>query len=106
MKGTHKARAFNAKYRDNPEAAATYLNKALATGDPVLVTKAIGDMIRAQGMTKVAQKAGKRRDSLYKMFRGEQSATLNAAIAVLQALDIHLIAKPTVLAEPGLRAKK
>ena len=58
MKGTPKARAFNVKYRDNPEAIATYLNKALATGDPVLVTKAIGDMIRAQGMTKFAQKAG------------------------------------------------
>ena len=58
MKGTHKARAFNAKYRDNPEAVATYLNKALATGDPVLATKAIDDVIRAQGMTKVAQKAG------------------------------------------------
>ena len=102
-KGTPKARAFNAKYRDNPEAIATYLNKALATGDPVLATKAIGDMIRAQGMTKVAQKAGKRRDSLYRMFRGEQSATLNAAIAVLQALDIQLIAEP--MASRGLKAK-
>ena len=55
-KGTPKARAFNAEYRENSEAIATYLNEALATGDPVLATKAIGGMIRAQGMTKVAQK--------------------------------------------------
>jgi probable addiction module antidote protein len=102
-KETPKARAFKEKYRDNPEAIATYLNKALVTGDPVLATKAIGEMLRAQGMTKVAQKAGKRRDSLYKMFRGEQSATLNAAIAVLQALDILLIAEP--MASRALKAK-
>ena len=102
-KGTPEARAFIAKYRDNPEAIAAYLNKALATGDSVLATKAIGEMLRAQGMTKVAQKAGKRRDSLYKMFRGEQNATLNAAMAVLQALDIKLIAEP--MASPGLKAK-
>jgi probable addiction module antidote protein len=102
-KRTAKAQALNAKYRDNPEAVATYLNKALATGDPVLATKAIGDMIRAQGMTRFAQKAGKRRDSLYRMFRGEQSATLNATIAVLQALDIKLIAEP--MASRGLKVK-
>jgi probable addiction module antidote protein len=99
-----KARAIIAKYQDNPAAIAEYLNDALLKGDAVRITKAIGDMIRAQGTTKVAQKAGKRRDSLYRMFRGEQSATLNAAIAVLQALDIQLTAEP--MASRGLKAKK
>ena len=101
--GPDSVGAFYAEHRDNPEAIAMYLNKALATGDPVLATKAIGDMMRAQGMTKFAQKAGMRRDSLYRMFRGEQSATLNAAIAVLRALDMQLIAKP--MASRGLKVK-
>jgi DNA-binding phage protein len=37
--------------RDDPSAIAKYLNDALSTGDPVLITKAIGDMVRAQGVT-------------------------------------------------------
>jgi len=48
---TPKARAFDAaKYRDDPRAIAEYLNDAISTGDPVVITKAIGDMVRAQGV--------------------------------------------------------
>ena len=40
-----KARFFDAaEYRDNPKMIAKYLNHALAMGDAVLVTKAIGEM--------------------------------------------------------------
>ncbi len=42
-----KARAFDAaKYRNQPKMIAKYLNHALATGDAILITQAIGDMIR------------------------------------------------------------
>jgi probable addiction module antidote protein len=102
---TPEDRAFIAKYRDNPSAIAKYLNDALATGDPVLITKAIGAIMRAQGVPGVAQKVGQRRDSLYRMFRGEQSATLNVAIAVLLALDMQLIVKPSAPVKLGLKAK-
>jgi len=88
------AAAFAAKYRDNPRAIAKYLNGALSTGDPVLITKAIGDMVRAQGVAKFAQKAEMRRDSLYKAFSGESSPALGRVMTVLLALDIQLIAKP------------
>ncbi len=44
---TPSERAFAAKHRDNPRAIAKYLNDALSTGDPVLITKAIGEMVRA-----------------------------------------------------------
>jgi DNA-binding phage protein len=44
-----KARPFDAaKYRDDPRAIAKYLNDALSTGDPVHITKAIGDMVRSR----------------------------------------------------------
>jgi len=36
---TPTAAAFAAKYRDNPRAIAKYLNDALSTGDPVLITR-------------------------------------------------------------------
>jgi probable addiction module antidote protein len=89
-----EALAFDKKHRDDPRAIAKYLNGALSTGDPVLITKAIGDMVRAQGVAKFAQKAGMRRDSLYRMFNGEMSPTLETVMNALMGLDIQLIAKP------------
>ena len=102
-----KARAFDAsKYRDNPKAIAKYLNDSLAAGDPVLITKALGAMIRAQGVTRFAKKSGRRRDSLYPMFRGKSSPAFDTVLNVLRALDIQLVAKPSVPPEElGLKAK-
>ena len=49
------------KYRDNPKMIAKYLNDALATEDAGLITKAIGDMVQAQGMSRFSQKVGLRK---------------------------------------------
>jgi probable addiction module antidote protein len=102
-KTTPKAEAFATEYRDDPRAIAKYLNDALSTDDPVLITKAIGDMVRAQGVTRFSKKAGMRRDTLYRSFRGELRPPFDKVINVLLALDIRLIAKPVDL---GPKAKK
>ena len=91
---TPTAEAFAAKYRDNPRAIAKYLNDALSTGDPVLIKKAIGDVVRAQGVTRFSQKAGVRRENLYRSFKGELKPSFDTVLKVLIALDIQLIAKP------------
>ena len=53
---TRKHRSLNAAdYPDQPKMIATVLNDALATGDTIAFVKAIGDLIRAQGVTKVSQ---------------------------------------------------
>ena len=89
-----KARAFDAaKHRDNPREIAKYLNHALSTADPVHITKAIGDMVRAQGVARVSQKSGIERTSLYRSFKG--NPTIERVINVLTALDIQLTAKPS-----------
>jgi probable addiction module antidote protein len=98
-------KAFITKYRDNPKAIAVYLNDALAKGDAVLVTKAIGAMVRAQGTKGVAQRAGQHRESLYRMFSSERGPALGTAMAVLQALDIQLIAEPTASCGPKGKGK-
>jgi len=90
---TPSERAFAAKHCDNPRAIAKYLNDALSTGDPV-ITKAIGDMVRAQGVTRFSKKAGLRRDNLYR-FNGESSPAFDRVIDVLQGLDMQLIVKPS-----------
>ena len=85
--------AFDAKYREKPRAIAKYLNDALSTNDPVHITKAIGDMVRAQGVTAFSQKTGLDRTSLYRSFRGKMRPPLETVLNVLIALDIQLIAK-------------
>ena len=90
---TPSERAFTTKHRDNPRAIAKYLNGALSTGDPILIMKAIGDMVRAQGVTRFSQNAGMRRDNLYR-FNGESSPTFDRVIDVLQGLNMHLMVKP------------
>jgi len=92
---TPSERAFAAKHCDNPRAIAKYLNDALATGDSVLLTKAIGDMVRAQGVTRVSRRPHMRRDNLYRAFKGELKPAFDKVIKVLIALDIELVAKPS-----------
>src|SRR5258705_9982254 len=90
---TPSERAFTAKHCDNPRAIAKYLNGALSTGDPILIMKAIGDMVRAQGVTRFSQNAGMRRDNLYR-FNGESNPTFDRVIDVLRGLNMHLMVKP------------
>jgi probable addiction module antidote protein len=92
--------AFDAKYRENPRAIAKYLNHALSTRNPVHILKAIGDMVRAQGVAGFSQKTGLERTSLYRSFKGELRTPFEKVLHVLAALDIQLIAKPPVIAKP------
>jgi DNA-binding phage protein len=43
---------------------------------------------------KVSERAGLRRDNLYRTFNGKTSPALDRVITVLLALDIQLVAKP------------
>jgi probable addiction module antidote protein len=91
-----KAGTFDAaKYRDKPKMIAEYLNDALATGDTAVTTKAIGTMVRAQGMTRFSQKVGLGRESLYRSFKGNTSPGFDTVIKMLLALEIQLIVKPS-----------
>ena len=74
---------------------AEHLNDALATGDAVLVTKAIGYMVRAQGMTRFSKKVGLRRDGLYRSFRGKISPTFDTVLSVMLALNVQIVVKPS-----------
>jgi probable addiction module antidote protein len=90
-----KVRGFDdPKYRGNPKMIAKYLNVAFATGDQAIATKAIGDMVRAQGMSRFSQKVGLRREGLYRSFRGNMGPGFDAVMKVLGALQIQIVAKP------------
>jgi probable addiction module antidote protein len=61
--------------------------------DTSLITNAIGDMMRAQGMSRISKKVGLRRESLYRSFRGGYGSGFDTVLKVLLALNIQFVAK-------------
>jgi probable addiction module antidote protein len=81
-------------YLRTPEEMAAYLEACIeeADGDVALIAKALGDIARAQGMTKVARDAGLSRESLYKALSGERSPSFDTILRVVSALGLKLSA--------------
>jgi probable addiction module antidote protein len=68
---------------------AGYLQAALLEGDPALVAAALGDIARAEGMTRVAHQTGLGRESLYKALSPTGNPELATALKVVEALGIR-----------------
>jgi probable addiction module antidote protein len=80
--------------RDQLKMFASVLNDALAKGDTVTFVKAIGDLIRAQGMTEVSQKTGLNRSTLYISFGGDMMPNIDRVIRTLAALELEVVVRP------------
>lgn len=86
-----KATPFDvADYLDDAEMIAEYLNEALASGDAALVTKAVGNVARAKGMTSVAKEAGVTREALYRSLSESGRPEFATVMKSLNALGIRL----------------
>jgi probable addiction module antidote protein len=72
-----------------------YLEAALHDGDPAVVTAALGDIARAQGMTRVARRAGLGRESLYKALSAKGNPEFGTVLKVVEALGLELHAAAT-----------
>ncbi|MFT4278264.1 MAG: putative addiction module antidote protein [Rhodopseudomonas sp.] len=83
-----------ADYLDSPEMIAAYLTEAFESEDPALITKAIGAVARAKGMSGVAEDAGLSRENLYRAFGGGARPEFATVLKVLHALGISLVAQP------------
>jgi len=96
MPKTRTTRYDVADHLRTPEEMAAYLEACLeeADGDAAFIAKALGDIARAKGMSKVARKAGLSRESLYKALSGERSPGFDTVLKVLRALDLTLRAEP------------
>ena len=73
---------------------ADFLNDVLATGDTVTFVKAIGDVTRAQGMTKVSRETGLNRATLYISFGGTMMPNIDRVIRTLAALRLEIVVRP------------
>jgi len=67
-----------------------YLNAAFEDGDTAVIAAALGDIAKAEGMSKVARKTGLGRESLYKALSPDGNPALTTILKVLKAFDLNL----------------
>ena len=96
MSKTKTTRYDVAEHLRTPKEMAAYLEACIeeANGDATFIAKALGDIARAKGMTKVARDAGLSRESLYKALSGERSPEFDTILKVVDALGLKLHAEP------------
>jgi probable addiction module antidote protein len=63
---------------------------ALASGDPNIITSALGLIARARGMSALAKETGLSRETLYKALSEGGNPTLDTLMKVTQALGVRL----------------
>ena len=71
-----------------------YLQVAFEVGDPKQITKALGNVARAQGMMEVAKKSGLAREHLYTCFSENGNPTLQTLTLLMDTLGYQLAAVP------------
>ena len=77
-----------------PDEMAAYLEACIeeADGDAAFISKALGDIARAQGITQIARQTGLSRESLYKALSGDRSPSFDTVLKVIAALGLKLSA--------------
>ncbi len=92
MTKTVTSRYDVAEHLRTPEEMAAYLEASIeeADGDTAFIAKALGDIARAKGMSRVARDTGLSRESLYKALSGERNPTWDTVLRVVGALGLKL----------------
>ena len=80
---------------ETPEEIEAYLQDALHDEDPHVFIAALSNVVRASGVTAVAQKAGLSRESLYRVLNGQSMPRWDTVAKLLNALGIQLEMKMT-----------
>lgn len=97
MRKTITTRYDVAEHLRTPEEMAAYLEACFdeANGDTAFIAKALGDITRAKGMSRVARDAGLFRESLYKALSGDRTPGFDTILKVMAALGLKLHAEAT-----------
>jgi probable addiction module antidote protein len=83
-----------ADYLDSEEMIAEYLNTVLEDGNSSDLIVAIGHIAKSIGMTKIAEKTGLSRPSLYKALSNGAKPQFETIIKVLRAIGGQINVKP------------
>ncbi len=81
----------------NPELAAAYIMSAIIDNDLGFLPIALGDVAKAHGMSKLAEKTGINRRTLYKVLDQKGNPSFELVTQIVEALgfEIHLRPKKT-----------
>lgn len=79
-----------ADYLDNDEVIVEYLNAALEDENPDVFLRAISDVAKARGMSKLAKDAGVGRESLYKALAPGAKPRYDTILKLMRALGVDL----------------
>ena len=83
--------AFDAAdYLRTEEDIAAYLVAASEDGDPKVLVSAMGDVIRARNVSKIARDTGLTREGIYKAFSPEGNPSYSTVVKVARALDLDM----------------
>lgn len=83
-----------ADYLDSNEMVAEYLNEILENGNENDLITAIGNVAKAIGMTKIAEKSGLSRPSLYKALSDGAKPQFSTIVKVLKAIGGQVTINP------------
>ena len=75
---------------ETPEDIAAYLEAVFEDGDPALITHALGAVARSKGMSELARKTGRGRQSLYKALSEDGHPEFATILDVVRALGLKL----------------
>lgn len=112
MKAVRKAAPLHiapfdvADYLDDEAMIAAYLDEVVATGDARLFLKALGDVARARGMSKLADESGLGRESLYKSLRPGAKPRYDTVQTVMAAMGMRLAVMPLEPSTPKRSGRK
>ncbi|HEX4952077.1 MAG TPA: addiction module antidote protein [Thermoanaerobaculia bacterium] len=84
-----------AEHLRTPDEMAAYLDAWLeeAPDDAAGITRALGDIARAKGMTQVAKDAGLSRESLYRALSEQGNPSFATVLKVVKALGVRFHAQ-------------
>ncbi len=83
-----------AEYLDSNEMIAEYLNAVLEEGNDADIITAIGHIAKAVGMTRIAEKTGMSRPSLYKALSDGAKPQFETIMKVLKAIGGQIRVTP------------
>jgi len=79
-----------ARYLDDDQTVAAFMDEAFKTGDPAFITHALRVVARARGMTQIARDAGVSQESLYRALGENGNPEFATVIKVMRALGLRL----------------
>lgn len=80
----------SAEFLDDEETQREFLVAAFEDGNPSHISRALGVVARAHGMTAIAREAGVTREALYKALSEDGDPRLSTFLGVMRAMGLKL----------------